>query len=75
MMRGDHLGRFDSILFDRSASGVEVDEPAFFADLNLDQVLDAITVGREAYDLEPFFYTAVRDVDAVRYRHEVLRDL
>ena len=34
-----------------------------------------MTVGREEYELAPFFYTPVRDVVAVHYRHEVLRDL
>jgi DNA mismatch repair ATPase MutS len=34
-----------------------------------------MTAGREAYRLEPFFYAPLRQVAAVRYRHEVLRDL
>jgi DNA mismatch repair protein MutS len=68
--------RFQSILFEREGgAGVRADEPAYFADLNLDQVVAAITTGREQYDLEPFFYAPLHDVGAVRYRHEVLRDL
>jgi len=70
--------RFHSILFDQPPSGVDVDqpnEPATFGDLNLDQVLVSVTSGREEYDLEVFFYTPLRDVAAVRYRHEILRDL
>jgi DNA mismatch repair protein MutS len=69
--------RFAGILFDRPQSDVtlEAAEPDCFSDLNLDQVLDAVTAGREEYDLRPFFYTPVRDLEAVRYRHEVLRDL
>jgi len=70
--------RFHSILFDQPPSGVDVDqpnEPATFGDLNLDQVLASVTSGREEYDLEVFFYTPLRDVAAVRYRHEILRDL
>jgi hypothetical protein len=70
--------RFQSILFERPASGAGVDglpKPDFFADLNLDQVLESMTVGRKQYELKPFFYAPLHDVAAVRYRHEVLRDL
>jgi DNA mismatch repair protein MutS len=69
---------FHSILFDRSENGLEVTEreaPAFFTDLNLDQVLEAMTRGREDYDLKPLFYKPLHDVAAVHYRHEILRDL
>ena len=67
-----------SILFGQPESSVDaeaLEQPAFFADLNLDQVVASITAGREEYDLKPFFYAPLRDVEAVRYRHEVLRDL
>jgi hypothetical protein len=49
-------------------------EPDFFADFNLDQVLELMTAGREQYELTPFFYAPLHDVAAVRYRHEVLRE-
>lgn len=68
--------RFHSILFDRPGAGVHVrEELPFFADLNLDQVVRAVLAGRDDYRLAPFFYAPLRDVAAVRYRHEVLRDL
>ena len=70
--------RFQSVLFEQPASGAGVDgrqEPDFFADLNLDQVLESMTASRKQYDLKPFFYAPLHDVAAVRYRHEVLRDL
>jgi hypothetical protein len=70
--------RFHSIVFDRPETSVEVaerEEPSFFADLNLDQVVASMTRGREEYDLKPFFYAPLYDVAAVHYRHEVLRDL
>ena len=69
---------FESILFGRAGGGLGVGgltEPDFFVDLNLDQVLQSLTAGREQYELRPFFYAALHEVDAVRYRHEVLRDL
>jgi len=70
--------RFQSVLFEQPASGAGVDglpEPDFFADLNLDQVLEWMTASRKQYELKPFFYAPLHDVAAVRYRHEVLRDL
>ena len=69
---------FRSVLFEQPATGAGVDglqEPDFFADLNLDLVLESMTVGRKQYELKPFFYAPLHDVAAVRYRHEVLRDL
>jgi len=69
---------FESILFGLPGAGSGVSdlvEPEFFVDLNLDQVLRSMTGGRRQYKLEPFFYAPLREVDAVQYRHEVLRDL
>jgi DNA mismatch repair protein MutS len=69
---------FRSVLFDGSAADADLDglpEPEFFVDLNLDQVLESLTAGRERYRLKPFFYAPLHDVASVRYRHEALRDL
>jgi DNA mismatch repair protein MutS len=69
---------FQGILFERPEGATGVDEtaqPAFFTDLNLDQVLETMTAGRAEYELKPFFYRPLHEVAAVRYRHEVLRDL
>jgi hypothetical protein len=66
---------FRSILSERPASFDAAEQPDFFVDLNLDQVLESMTAGREQYELRPFFYKPLHEVDAVRYRHEVLRDL
>jgi DNA mismatch repair protein MutS len=69
---------FHSILFATAADRVPeetVAVPEFFADLNCDQIVDAITLGREEFDLKPFFYASLRRVDAINYRQEVMRDL
>ena len=69
---------FHSILYERmedSAKKETPEAPAFFGDLNLDQIIDAITAGKKEYNLIPFFYTSLHEVDAIQYRHEILRDL
>lgn len=68
---------FESILYP-SLKNVQYetpDQPDFFSDLNLDQVIDAITAAKEEYNLKPFFWTALRDPEIVRYRQEIMRDL
>ena len=69
---------FHSILFaspeDRTGDDA-LRPPEFFADLNCDLIVDAITAGRDEYDLKPFFYACLQRVDAIRYRHEVMQDL
>jgi DNA mismatch repair ATPase MutS len=69
---------FESILFDRAPGSTKEETseaPVFFVDLNLDQVIDAITVGRDNYNLKPFFYTSLSGVDTIDYRQEIMRDL
>jgi hypothetical protein len=69
---------FHSILFDQSEISPVVDgreAPEFFTDLNLDQIVASITAGREEYNLTPFFYTPLRRVETINYRHDILRDL
>jgi hypothetical protein len=68
---------FRSILFDEIEIGPDVDShrpPDCFVDLHLDQIVAAVTAGRDEYNLKPFFYIPLRHVSSVHYRQEILRD-
>jgi DNA mismatch repair protein MutS len=60
---------------DDPAAAGEPETPDYFADLRLDQVVAAITAGREEYRLLPFFNASVGAVASVTYRQEVFQDL
>ncbi len=67
---------FHSILFNWDDLQKETaEQPAYFSDLNLDQVVNAITAKKQEYNLKPFFYSPLQDAGTVRYRQDVLQDL
>ncbi len=69
---------FQSILYENlnnAAARESTQAPDYFIDLNLDQIVESITAGREEYNLKPFYHLPLGDVDQVEYRHEVFRDL
>jgi len=69
--------RFYSILSPEGDGSVRetAEVPTCFPDLNLDQIVDAITGGKEEYNLKPFFFTPLKTADSILYRHEVMQDL
>lgn len=72
------MPEFKSILFpDAYASDETKDsrEPACFQDLNLNQIVEAITKGRDEYALRPLFFKCLSDAGQITYRHEVMSDL
>lgn len=78
--RGRRLqgGGSPSVLFEQPQApdiAGDTPPPEFFVDLNLDQFVAAVTAQWEDYDLKPFFHSPLQCVEAIRYRHEVFRDL
>ena len=74
----DMAAPFRSILFGVHDAPAHLDDrpdPAYFGDLNLDQVVTTLVSGRSEYRLEGYYRLTLADVDQVDYRHEVFRDL
>ncbi len=74
----DGPATFRSILFgdDADAAGaVTLAPPEYFRDLNLDQIVESITVSCDEYDLKAFFHAPVATIDTIHYRQAVFRDL
>lgn len=64
------------LLFDAAQKEVQFpEEPECFRDLNLDQIVNAITAEREEYQLKPVFYLPLDSIAAIAYRQAIFRDL
>jgi DNA mismatch repair protein MutS len=68
---------FVSVLFPGGTRppGQRAQEPECFRDLNIDQIVESATAGREFYNLKPLFYAGLTSVAEVEYRQGVHRDL
>ncbi|WP_350275059.1 hypothetical protein [Kribbella sp. HUAS MG21] len=74
---GEHL-QPPSVLFEYAEDSTTAREPTgreAFRDLQLEQIVAAVTAGRAEYDLAPLFRAAASSPETVAYRHEVARDL
>ncbi len=65
---------FISILFTKERQLIEK-VPDFFRDLNLDQVVETITMGKRGYNLKPLFYTIPKDKEEILYRQNIIKEL
>jgi DNA mismatch repair protein MutS len=64
-----------SVLFENGSDRKLGDQqPAYFSDLNIDQIIDGIVAGRDEYELRAFFNTTLRRPEAIRYRNQVFAD-
>ena len=69
---------FYSILFESDKSRVQSEPlkaPEFFTDLNIDQIIDEITLEKDEYNLKPFFYEGLSEITSINYRLEVMKEL
>jgi len=69
---------FCSILYepcDADSLGAAERQPEFFPDLNLNHVIDGVTVDWQEYNLAPFFYTPLTRLEAISYRQDVMDEL
>lgn len=72
------MSSFKSIVFSpksESAPTAGAASPAYFKDLNLDQVVAALVKGKEQYELEPLYRLPLRNIEDIEYRHAVFADL
>jgi hypothetical protein len=53
----------------------KLSEPAYFHDLNLDQIISHIIHGREEYKLDQYFYSLNKNLEQIQYRQEIMKDL
>jgi DNA mismatch repair protein MutS len=71
----DDVGGFPGILYPGPAPDEVSEDPDYFHDLHLDDVLASVAARRQRYRLEPFLRACCPDAECVAYRQAVFRDL
>ena len=67
---------FKSILYQTGYQEKPVPvEPEYFKNLNLDQLINAITLDKEDYDLKAFFYSPLKQMENIHFRQAIASDL
>ena len=66
---------YPGVLYPGPAPDEMQEDPDYFHDLHLDDVVAAVTSGREGYRLAPFLRARCPDTATIAYRQEVFRDL
>ncbi len=51
------------------------ESPDFFSDIYLDQVFEVITSNKQEYNLKPYYFSPLHDLETIYYRQEIFRDL
>lgn len=63
-----------SILFKDKETKLNIKMPSFFTDLKLDQIKDALYYSDADKYLVPYFYTALNNLEDIKYRQEVFKE-
>jgi hypothetical protein len=68
---------FHSILYEglEPTTPETLDPASYLSDLNLDQIIDVVTADFKDYELKPFYYARLTDLNAISYRQEIMEDL
>ncbi len=69
---------YQSLLFEKIENNIierPKREPAFFKDLNLDQIVHEILEGKEAFELDAFFYQSLEDISSINYRLDIMKEV
>lgn len=70
--------KYQSILFENNENNIADNhdrEPAFFKDLNLDQIVHEILAGKEDFMLDAFFYQNLKDISSICYRQDIMKEV